>query len=341
MASVSDISEPLTNDVNDVISKEQRRDTGAIYEHQHDTGAIYEHQHVTGAIYEQLRDASTIYRQRRERVRRVCAQRYANATFGGKNYNYLTHTYADDAHSFAYCAIPKVASTSWKRILLAVRAAAASPRDDVIVTAARLDRMSGVNVHRRAMAAGLLHRLSALDARTRAHIMRRYRKLIFVRHPFTRLLSAYRDKLDHDGDVGDFEKHRRAVAANAGRTVGNDRRVTFREFLQYLVDSEPRLFNEHWALFAHLCSPCIADYDFIGKYENMEKESGDFLAAAGIDDDVKLSGKYSFSSPQNGSTAAQLKRYYGALPRELVAKVYETYLPDFLMFGYKVPEFLR
>ncbi|XP_014669269.1 PREDICTED: carbohydrate sulfotransferase 11-like [Priapulus caudatus] len=308
---------------------------------QHVNDGLRERQRDTGAIYERQRDTSAIYEQRRDDVRRVCAQRYANVTFGGK-FNYRTQTYADDAHRIAYCAIPKVASTSWKRILLAVNTAAASPRDDVIVNAERLDRMAGFNVHRRVMTTGVLRQLYTLDARAESDVMYDYKKLIFVRHPFSRLLSAYRDKLDHDDDIGKFEKHRRAIAANAGRAVadGDDRRVTFREFLQYLVDSEPRLFNEHWALFAHLCSPCVADYHFVGKYENMEKESGDFLAAAGIDGAVKLSGKYLFVSHNDTSAEKLLMRYYGALPRELVAKVYETYRPDFLMFGYKVPEFL-
>ena len=40
--------------------------------------------------------------------------------------------------------------------------------------------------------------------------------------------------------------------------------------------------NEHWQTFDELCHPCGIDYDFIGGFENLEKEVRHILEISGL-----------------------------------------------------------
>ena len=105
-----------------------------------------------------------------------------------------------------------------------------------------------------------------------------YFSFVFVRNPYTRLVSAYKSKLNPGGTyyhelygkqiVQDF----RPNASSDSLRLGND--VMFPEFIAYVV----RLYNnkigmgEHWKPQYKLCHPCLIPYNFIGKFENIRED---------------------------------------------------------------------
>ena len=50
--------------------------------------------------------------------------------------------------------------------------------------------------------------------------------------------------------------------------------ITFQQFVNFVVrlHETDEFCNEHWQTFDKLCHPCGIDYDFIGGFENLEKE---------------------------------------------------------------------
>ena len=91
-----------------------------------------------------------------------------------------------------------------------------------------------------------------------------------VRHPFERILSAYRDKLeDLSRDIEAREgyyytmygKHIVAEYRQQDERTTNSseerREPTWREFVTYLLNTPVTKFDEHWMPIWMLCSPCI------------------------------------------------------------------------------------
>ena len=109
-----------------------------------------------------------------------------------------------------------------------------------------------------------------------------YLKFLFVRHPFSRLWSAYLDKLF----LPDFWKQvgtnvawrvRGPGSDKRGRTCGSD--VKFREFVEYsLLVHEP-----HWDPIYWRCDPCQFKPAVVGSLKTFERDSLLILKRMGLD----------------------------------------------------------
>lgn len=148
---------------------------------------------------------------------------------------------------------------------------------------------------------GRFQKFSALPAPRRAAVLADYVRFVIVRHPFERLLSAYRNKLEGDLPSARYFQERigkqiiRSFRPNADAeslTRGHD--VTFREFVQYLltpelsmIQTQPQetttnssaaaaastasaattaaMYNEHWEPISKLCHPCAMRYNVVGE----------------------------------------------------------------------------
>ena len=88
-----------------------------------------------------------------------------------------------------------------------------------------------------------------------------YTTFLVVRHPFARLLSAYRDKLETLTEYNARYHVKDAVKMTARRvfnsTVGDS--PSFSEFVDYLVRTPPNLMDKHWAPYTKLCLVIMLD----------------------------------------------------------------------------------
>ncbi|MGM0433323.1 MAG: sulfotransferase family protein [Pseudomonadota bacterium] len=130
----------------------------------------------------------------------------------------------------------------------------------------------------------------------------------FVRNPYTRVLSAFLDKVER-------------------RANRNNRDVSFLEFLEYL-ERGGLYSNAHWAPQHSLLLLPFERFDFFGKTENLNKDLSYVLQQLGL-----YSESDGVLSALSNSTGASKKidSYYD---KETRLKVKELYSEDFNFFGY-------
>lgn len=186
-----------------------------------------------------------------------------------------------------------------------------------------------------------LDRLSDYPARRVADMLAGYTKFLFVRHPFERLLSAYRNKLEQQHDSSRYFQSRfgrrivrryRANATERSLRAGDD--VTFAEFAEFVADTSGTVFNEHWAPIDRLCRPCAVSYDFIGRHESLFQDSDYLLRHVVGAPEVK------FPKGPDSNTSTQLAKYFAPLRHDIILRLYGIFELDFKLFDYDLQNIL-
>ena len=100
---------------------------------------------------------------------------------------------------------------------------------------------------------------------------------MFIRLPQERVLSAYRNKIEHPLKSSPSEQNiwddvRFSILSSyrmkfSDKMIGEDDVYpTFGEFLHFLYDSESAFMNEHYKPMVELCQPCAVKYHFVGNF---------------------------------------------------------------------------
>jgi len=165
-------------------------------------------------------------------------------------------------------------------------------------------------------------------------------RFMIVRHPFERILSAYRDKLEHRKDREFYYRlyGRQIVKSQRGdnSTFANRAEPTFVEFLRYLV--ETKKYDEHWRPFTTECAPCAMNYQIILKMESLEEEQLFLATKLNLLDylfALNSTGWLLQNTNPNGRTEHNYtEQYYREVPLQLLQQVYTLYEADFRLFDY-------
>jgi hypothetical protein len=150
-----------------------------------------------------------------------------------------------------------------------------------------------------------------------ADALERFRRIMFVRNPFTRVASAYLDKVAS----GKYE-----------RLVGLQGSTTFSEFCDYLASGGLRR-NIHW-LPQTLINPFpVESLDKVGRFENLDAD------LANLTRELHGREQPTISLANHATNAGQrILDLYSDHERRLIA---ELYADDFTTFGYdpdRLPE---
>ncbi|XP_042638210.1 carbohydrate sulfotransferase 13 [Orycteropus afer afer] len=271
-----------------------------------------------------------LHRQRRDLLRSACKRHTRRQRL--LQPEDLRHVLVDDTHGLLYCYVPKVACTNWKRILLALSGRA---RGDP----------HAIPAHE-AHAPGLLPSLADFSPAEVNRRLRTYLTFLFVREPFERLASAYRNKFARPYHAA-FQRRfgtrivrrLRPHARSDALARGHD--VRFAEFLAYLLDPRTRReepFNEHWERAHALCHPCHLRYDVVGKFETLAEDASFVLGLVGVPG-------LRFPVPPTRAQAApardQAARLFQDISPFYQRRLFDLYKMDFLLFNYSTPAYLR
>ncbi|XP_045763514.1 carbohydrate sulfotransferase 11 [Maniola jurtina] len=272
----------------------------------------------------ELTQSSNLARQ--ELVQETCNRLSLNWNLDDLPPSLLEHILVDDEHKLLYCYVPKVACTNWKRILMILEGKWNDT--DVLSVPASL-----------AHSPGMFRNLSMVSMEERNIMLENYHKMIIVRNPFERLLSAYRNKLEGDLPSAKYFQDRvgrriikafRENPSNESLEYGHD--VTFKEFALFLTNKSKDLAdivnNEHWQPVTTLCHPCLIKYTLVGKYETLLDDS--LLALHTINASHIQFPRLAHTS----GTSEKLRKYFSQLDLPLIRKLYKLYKYDFKIFNY-------
>ncbi|KAM9792491.1 carbohydrate sulfotransferase 12-like [Neosynchiropus ocellatus] len=291
-------------------------------------------------------------RERKRRIRDVCSgEDYPD--FPGRTRDVdqiplreLDHLIVDDRHQIIYCYVPKVACTNWKRVMLVlsqslVSSSSGEPYTDPETIPPDLVHNSSLYF----TFAKFFSHYGALSRHMMALKLKHYTKFLFVRDPFVRLISAFRNKFERPNEF--FYRHfgaailRRyanlsgSVPDTAAEAFAVGLKPTFRQFVSYLLDPEldrTDLSNEHWQQVYRLCHPCQVHYDFIGQLENLESDAEQLLNLLQVDRLIRFP-----SGARNRTSASWVGDWFKQIPPAMRRDLYRLYRPDFQLFGYPEP----
>ncbi|XP_069160993.1 carbohydrate sulfotransferase 11-like [Procambarus clarkii] len=169
---------------------------------------------------------------------------------------------------------------------------------------------------------------------TKWEMLASYRKLIFVRHPLERVVSAYRDKLE---DYSGQEMHnfhvfmKQQIEDKFGVKLADS--VSFTNFVRFIVaqgDDEMVLGDAHWISYHQLCNPCTIEYDFIGKFEHVREDTAFALRWLGAGAEMEMLPEAMHPTAATNHTPHYLALLSTSQRKAFLAK----YFLDFISFDY-------
>ena len=238
----------------------------------------------------------------------------------------------DERHKVAYCSIPKVASSTWNRLMM-------------------MSQMPNRNVTKSFKTSHKKHILrDVYGLRFERNVTRlqNYTKFLVVRNPYTRLISAYRDKIasERDKNAPFFKLRKILKSFETGRKT-EEEPVKLETFLMHVLFSSRApshlRFNQHWVPYLALCNPCAVDYDVILRTETMTHDSAPVLEKLGFTmQDLTRQTKNvdpAYRTKSNNTTASltSFSEHLGkkvAIKRSHVELLQQRYGLEELLFGY-------
>ena len=183
-----------------------------------------------------------------------------------------------------------------------------------------------------------------------------------VRHPYERVISAFRDKIEkadklvYYNKIGRYAKvtyrqlpyamsegEREALIARADDLVRSHARTqdlsnpyenplgpTFLEFSQAVLLDQKK--DMHWAVYEEWCAPCYRNYSAIVRFESLNLDNLYVLRTSGLN----RTGFAAHANPTSagGTGEAVWKMYFRTLSRNLLELYRQRYSVDCELFGY-------
>ncbi len=193
--------------------------------------------------------------------------------------------YVDDVHKLLYCVVSKAGCTMMKTVLAKANMAALG--SNLTLPAQEME------IHWHKYADGLklfwMNRFNKTAARKR---LESYYKFLVVRHPFSRLVSVWRDKVlnirqsEYKTWPRDILRRYRPWIFNTTRSGGatvhlDQLKPTFPEFLQWIAETKKQ--NQHWMPVETVCHVCGQSWNAVLRTETMDTDQGILLDQLGED----------------------------------------------------------
>ncbi|XP_013401785.1 carbohydrate sulfotransferase 11 [Lingula anatina] len=189
---------------------------------------------------------------------------------------------------------------------------------------------------------------------TTKRLLENYTKVLFVRHPFERLVSYYRMMFHFTSFESDdvsgiswhlFNRVRRLFhrpMIPRDRSKNLTQLFPFRDFIQFVIDHAKNTkdgswkvdgyVDTHWLPISEQCFPCQVRYDIIGKLENFDEDLDQVAKHIGIRQ------KILYPSSMKRKTYGHVKEAFKTLSPQQITELKRIYSRDFKLFNYEHDE---
>ncbi|XP_027743577.1 carbohydrate sulfotransferase 9-like isoform X1 [Empidonax traillii] len=280
-------------------------------------GFFYKRQKtITGAFPHPAENWVAIQNGRKSTLASVCLKN--NLTKFKSKLGVANQLFVEHKHKFIYCEVPKVGCSNWKRTIFLLQS-------DLNAEASEIEHD---HIHQ----TSAIKRLGSYPPARQKEFLSNYTKVMFTRHPLERLVSAYRDKLLHS------EPFYSITVANEIRAMfrknrNSSEKVSFQEFVNFILTKPPNALDIHWKPMFLLCNPCNIDYDVLGKYETLGLDSEHVLKVIGAPESMQYPSlkRYRSEKRTNGDITLEYLRQLTSKQIEEIKKLYQM---DFFLFNY-------
>nr|XP_033342540.1 carbohydrate sulfotransferase 11-like [Megalopta genalis] len=239
--------------------------------------------------------------------------------------NVLSNMIIDTVHAISWCPIYKAASSTWMKHFATLGGVLTETAMELI----RRDILQINTIVRKAFPRDR-------DMKKAYQKLNKTMKFLIVRHPFERLVSAYRDKLEHiQGRDYYYKRFGRHIAHRYHKyRQPNETKLepTFTEFLHFIA--EEKYFDEHWAPFIDTCEPCLIQYNYILKFDTFDRDQQFLIQELGLGNYLYEKSDLKNINPRGVTTTALVKEYMQNVPRSLLDVINKVYENDFKLFSY-------
>ena len=237
--------------------------------------------------------------RRKAHVRTSCAKQDVSAQSGAVGYFWVSEKY-----KILYCSVEKAGCSTTKLVL---------------------KRINDGKLLRRVKRKAVFH----------SDFFANYTKIMFVREPVERLISAFRYTIVRKAPCDAWIKEDIVRRYRSDRSLTSTQAdVTFEEFIRYFVDGQ-RIVRYPVTL-EDMCKPCQVNYDYIGKFETIEVDLANILMKFSnltFDDAINF---VPHANPSPGKSSAELADVYMQnLSAHLREQLYMTLKHDYTLFDYK------
>jgi Sulfotransferase family len=226
-------------------------------------------------------------------------------------------SYASLTDRFVYLAVPKAACTTMKGLLRDLHGSAPLK----LFAGPNRETRRDMFIHSRENIP--FPSLNSLESKQQRELLEAPDVFRFavVRNPYSRLISAWRDKVFLCEPSVD-----NVYAAVRGRGPALEqqkRLIDFAEFVSYIANHPRGLWDEHWRKQVDLIFPKAISYTHIGKVEDLDSTLQIFSRHLGRQEMLNV--------PRENEGSIRLPAKFSI---ELAERVCAIYMEDFLTFGY-------
>jgi chondroitin 4-sulfotransferase 11 len=184
-----------------------------------------------------------------------------------------------------------------------------------------------------------------------------FTRVLFVRHPFERLASAYKERIailakDRIQPEPYYDIIRKMICRRftrfdsaqnllPRRNQCDDFIPSFENFVRYiLMNTETPVgvarMDGHWQPYAVVCQVCKFKYNFIGKSETFNDDFTSLLKRLNVSDwnNQKRRGA-------SGHTIQDYQQLFSSLPDDLICRLKRLYSDDFHLFNYRLEDYVN
>ena len=258
--------------------------------------------------------------QRQQRVSQICKEKGNNFPMLPLD-QYITGWVVDCNHGVAFRATAKAGSSTWLSVMISALYGRPSAPEDI-----RRLRIYMNSIDQ------LKSKIKSVD--DMKYALQKYKKIVFVRHPLSRLVSTYCAKMGWEIYRERYEDV--IIKFSTNKTAIHDKNLTFRDFVRYIIATREKAkdFDVHWKPLALLLQPCQFHYNFIGKLETIEDDSKYIFQNLFGDPSLTLPRKNIGAVRKQHTCTKSIQEYYHELTSQELTDIIDVYTDDFAMFGY-------